>query len=77
MEAAYKVLARVYTTATQEQVKRKVGDPRNPPYPDLTVTRSSSAFSTRPFDKASRSPTLPPFGNDLVRCSGPKPTVVH
>ncbi|KAG8216199.1 major facilitator superfamily domain-containing protein [Butyriboletus roseoflavus] len=29
MEAAYKVLARVYTTATPEQVERKVNDPLN------------------------------------------------
>ena len=29
MEAAYKVLARVYTTATPEQVERKVNEPVN------------------------------------------------
>ena len=29
MEAAYKVLARVYTTATPEQVERKVNEPAN------------------------------------------------
>lgn len=68
MEAAFKVLVRVYTTATPEQVERKVIERGNCLYLKFLFDACSTPYSStcfmRQFDKASRLPIRLPFGND-------------